>query len=234
LKASESTFDIFYPKPEYIDPGTLSPQTQLIPLGKFGNVVEWEESYSLGSVESISRHSVDDFDDLSVTVTWYSESGSFQTTVVKGMLYATVTYSSLTPVFLVPKQMIKDGILKVDGTATTCQGTITGTTFEFFFVNTDTTWKLYSSDEIEFRCEALIDLFRLTGQKRQSDFTLRLAILNNCTSGRSVYCGNWPNDQTEYTTLLDSHYRSVVTGGSVGFAFKENKGIYHFTWYSAF
>ena len=82
------------------------------------------------ATESLGGHVVNNYDDLSVTVTW---DNGYKAPIVRGMPYATIIYTGLTPV-------LKFGHTIVDASGV-------GQRFEFKLDNGQT-WIVYTSSDI--------------------------------------------------------------------------------------
>ena len=188
-----------------------------------------DRGVSLGSVEEVSGGPyVTSFDQLTAYVKFkLSDTQSMQSPVVRGMAFASMQYTHLTPRVDISSEVPKS--IHVDGTsiALPCSK-VMGSNFLFKLAGTDESWKLYSSSPISFKCDySKANHFTLLASSTSSS-TLRFALTNNCTYGipDNSNCGDFthegkkgdlkagPRDSTKYEALLDQHWQTMPIGAT--------------------
>jgi len=154
----------------------------------------------MSSVEGLGPHSVTDYDELSVTVAW----SSMVAPIVRGMPYATVKYTGVTPKF------------QFSGAILSPNGQVSGIRFEVK-LNNGQTWILYSSAPLTLT---------VTGNSLEADTiltgTVRSAGVWETTVPPHCVPGN--------ITILDTYSGKVPTGGRVSATVEGDTATMEFHW----
>ena len=174
-----------------------------------------------------AQYKVDDKEDLShlgVSLKWGSENKSIKTHIVRGMPFATVQYFGGA----LPSLYSYNGpasAVKVDGSELEC-GVMKGKAgptmevqkeIQLHFINSDFTWIVLFSSPVKVSCavtegdektrEFKLDVVSYKDPEEGHPLTTRLALLNQCTTGKSDikdHClenAQW-TDQKKYEQLL--------------------------------
>lgn len=151
--------------------------------------------------ESVSKHEVTAYDDLSVTLTWTAGSGTLATPLVYGMPYATGLYQGLTPSIKLPSA----SITSVNGATAP---SITGRKLVLALDNGQT-WNLYASQSLAWTWSA-------AELHASQPFTgsVRLALVPD----------------TSAAPVLDNYATAIPTSGSVALAQSGSNGLVRFDW----
>lgn len=153
---------------------------------------------SLQSTETTSSQYIRTYDQLSATLRWSVDSSHYmEAPIVRGMAYATMRYTALTPKFITDNTDYH-AITTVNGSAPS--GTVSGTKFKmtvsrpYLGSGATETWILYASSSISFTASS-------SGLTATAPFTgyLRLAVVPTGSAGE---------------TTLDTYKDAVPIGGT--------------------
>jgi len=154
----------------------------------------------LGANEAFSGHAVTSWDQLSVTVTYKTGSGSMATPIVYGMAYATALYDGVTPKLSIPV-----GVGTVNGMAS---GTVTGTRFDLLLKNNQH-WILYTSASVSLSVSGNAVTFGAAFKG-----SARVALQTAAVSG----------------AVLDKYASAIPVGASLRLSAEGETGVVEFAW----
>ncbi len=169
---------------------------------------------SLQSTETTSSQYIRTYDQLSATLRWSVDSSHYmEAPIVRGMAYATMRYTALTPKFITDNTDYH-AITTVNGSAPS--GTVSGTKFKmtvsrpYLGSGATETWILYASSSISFTTSS-------SGLTATVPFTgyLRLAIVPTGSAGEST---------------LDTYKDAVPIGGTTSVSVTGNTATTTFTY----
>jgi hypothetical protein len=158
-------------------------------------------------------------DKLTVDLEWGEAGAGMRCVLARGSPYVTCTYDGVAPSFNAP-QMLET--FSVDRAPTLCDGAAhVGSRFELSFVQSDETWVLYAERPLAMACNN--DAARMSLDALEPyEGTLRAAMANNCTSGRSAFhcLTRPPADPVApvFVALLDAHAHVYPTAGAIAFS----------------
>jgi endo-1,3(4)-beta-glucanase len=102
------------------------------------------QNISLQSTDTTTSRKLTGFTDLGATLTWTGAGGTMVADIVRGMAYATMRYTGLTP-----KLVSAHAITAINGTSVGATGTFTGAKFKLA-MNNGQTWIVYTSSSVTF------------------------------------------------------------------------------------
>ncbi|KAG8457139.1 hypothetical protein KFE25_004106, partial [Diacronema lutheri] len=175
---------------------------------------------TLGASDVRTGHRVARSDALSVSLEWEGTAAAptahagaggagphAHAPIVRGSPYLTMEYRGTTPFFDSAQSLDPQVGFAVDGEPGVCPGKFRGRRFEFVLVETDETWVVWSSHEVEVGCQT--DGALLQAAAPLSDGVWRAALTNNCTLGRSAHhCRKSPPADPEppiFADILEAH-----------------------------
>jgi endoglucanase Acf2 len=169
----------------------------------------------LSAVEGFGHRNISYFDPMTVGIQWTHDRGHFGSRLSRGSPFITMEYVDSHPLVSSPQGLI-NGSIQVDGQIVQCKkNLVKGSKFKFSLKESDSSWIMYSSSPVAFQCS---EPFALSSPEVFQG-TIRLALVNNCTSGMNVnHCdGRTPRDDSAFTSLLDEHVDVIVEGSSLSF-----------------
>lgn len=214
-------------------------------------VDDFKNGLTLGTSDKdvSTQYKVDDKEDLShlgVTLKWGDEKKSIKTHIVRGMPFGTVqylggvlpslySYNGPASAVLVDGEELECGVMeKKAGPILLVEKEI-----RLHFVNSDFTWILLFSSPVKVSCavsegdekirEFKLDVVSYDANEVGDPLTLRLALLNQCTTGESDikdHCleeNQW-NDKKKYEQLLKESASVFPSSPKLDFAYPKSNG----------
>lgn len=206
-----------------------------IPGGATSQIQSYDGKVSVvtvGAAESLPNYTVSSWSELMLTLSW---GNSMWSPIARGSPYVTMEYNGATPSINSPQSLVAAHSITVDGKPTPCDGAhhISGKVLEFSFIESDSSWALYSPSTVSWNCSATP--FSLVASAPLSG-AIRLAEANNCTSGAGAHhCSDAPKGRntSEYTALLSAHAGNYPTSGRVQTSVSSGTVQLNFSWNSS-
>jgi len=213
-------------------------------------VDDFKNGISLGTTDKdvSAKYKVDDKEPLShlgVSLKWGDKEKSMKSHIVRGMPFGTVQYVGGVLPSLYSYNGPASDVLVDDDKELKC-GVMEGKAgptmqvnneVRLHFVNSDFTWALFFSSPVEISCavsegdektrQFQLDVVSYDESKVDGPLTVRLALLDQCTTGKSditQHClekGKWKN-QKEYEQLLKESASVFPTSPQLDFDYPES------------
>eukprot|EP00928_Gymnodinium_smaydae_P024376 TRINITY_DN19738_c0_g3_i1.p1 TRINITY_DN19738_c0_g3~~TRINITY_DN19738_c0_g3_i1.p1 ORF type:complete len:967 (-),score=86.42 TRINITY_DN19738_c0_g3_i1:174-3005(-) len=167
----------------------------------------------ISSGQRISSHDL-----LVVQLSWGSEgdaNGALTSWIARGSPYLTVEYRHSVPEFTSPMTLDPNQGLRVDGKIRSCSGALTGSSFEMVFVQSDETWKFWSSVPLTMSC--VPGPGAALRARAPVTTVVRAAMTNNCTMGRSPFhCASRPKKSApSFAEVLQQYHNTYPVASRV-------------------
>nr|BCB67682.1 beta-1,3-glucanase [Euglena gracilis] len=166
-----------------------------------------------------TAHCVVKADPFTVTFAWTTNGAKvMQSTLVRGSPFVTMYYTSAAPVLSTEQNV---STLAVDGVEHACNGQgLAGAQLTLQFEESDEEWTVFLPPNTPVRC--ISGNSRTVVEVLETSFTgnVRLALSNNCTTGRSPLCdrpGSPNRDLAEFRSALAAGSLECITGASLGY-----------------